>query len=212
MKLYFLLIDSLWFHQTLTPTLGASIRKRSFRPCFDLCGSLLPAVETYANSFPLGQAASLIHQVSQGLPFDRSLWKALVGEMLLYGASEMPELPNIFATLKGILGSDTHLARSDFSPIEQVELGSRDIVIGGSCYRPEHAGLNDENDVKRLTNYLKSLDPSTWSPTDLETASELSSEEDREAELEFIRQELPNLLQIYGRACDRQQVIVCEKF
>jgi hypothetical protein len=173
---------------------------------------MAPAVEAYAHSFPLGQADSLIHQVSQGLPFDRSLWKALIGETLLYGAMEMPELPNIFVTLKGLLGSAAHVARSDFSQIEQVELGSRDIVIGGSCYRPEHAGLNDENDVKRLTNYLESLDPSTWSPIDLEALSELSSAEDREAELEFLRQELPTLQQVYARARERHQVIVCERF
>jgi hypothetical protein len=211
MKLYFLLIDSQVYHLTLTPILGACLRKRSFQPCLELCADMLPAVGAFSNSFSQGQAESLIHQVSQGLPFDRSSWKALVGEMLLFAASEMPELPNIFATLKGILIREAHLARADFSPIEQVELGARDIVIGGS-YRPEQAGLNNEDDIARLTNYLESLYPSTWSPKDLEAVSELASAEDREAELEFIRQELPNLQQIYARARDRGQVIVCEKF
>jgi hypothetical protein len=212
MKLYFLLIDSKWFHQILTPALGASLRSRSFRPCLKLCADMFPAVQAYANSISLGQSDCLIHQISQGLPFDRSLWSALVGELLLFGAAEMPEVPNIFASLRCLLGCATHLTRANFSPVEQMELGSSDVMIGGSYYRPEQAGLNNEYDAKRLADYLDTLKPAGWSPSAFEGMPELPSIEDREEELAFIRQELPNLQHIYARARDRGQVIVCERF
>jgi hypothetical protein len=212
MKLYFLLIDSQWFQETLTPALSASWRSRSFRPIQNLVADLRPAVQTFADQFNQGKNDSLIHHLTTGMPFDRDTWRMLVGEMLLYGASEMPELPNVFATLRCIVGSATHTSRSDFTPIEQVESGSRDLIFGGGFYRPEQAGFNNGDDVFRLAEYLNQLDAASWSPSTLEVLAELVTEEEREGELEFLRQEVPNLQKIYNRARDLRQVIVCERF
>ena len=53
------------------------------------------------------------------------------------------------------------------TPIRQVLFGSRDLVFGGSCYRPDFAGYNDLADVARLKGYLQSIDPIAWQPADL---------------------------------------------
>jgi hypothetical protein len=213
MKLYYMLIDSDRFHQSLTPALGASWRRRSFQPCQTLCAELLPASKAFAERYHVDFEGSLIGQIKGDFPFDRNIWRALVGEVLLYSAAEAPELPNVFASLRCLLTGKTE-AESDrqaFTPIDQIELGSRDLIFGGGFYRPDQAGLNDRQDVARLSEYLNSINLESSSASALEAAPEMTSEEEREGELEFIRQEFPNLRQIYDRALGNRQVIACEK-
>ncbi|MFL5242108.1 MAG: hypothetical protein ACJ8FY_08365 [Gemmataceae bacterium] len=214
MKLYYMLIDAERFHQRLAPALGASWRRRSFDPCRTLCTDLLPAVKAFAERYHMTFEDSLLHQFQASLPFDRATWRALVSEILLYSAAEVPELPNIFATLKCVLAGmpTVNADRLDFTPFEQIELGSRDLMFGGGYYRPEQAGLNDRDDVARLANYLNSLQPEMWTASALEGLSELPLNEEREEELEFVRQEFPTLERIYHGARLSGQVIICEKF
>src|SRR5258708_14067924 len=107
MKLYYMLIDSERFHQSLTPVLGACWRRRSFQPCQNLCAELLPAAKTFAERYHIDIEGSLIGQIKSDFPFDRNIWRALVSEILLYSAAEAPELPNVFTSLRSLLNGKT---------------------------------------------------------------------------------------------------------
>ena len=92
MPIYFLVLDADLFHRLITPALAASWRQRSFGPCHDLCVLLLPTVLDWRDRYPTGGGEPLPARVVEGLPFDRDLWRLLVGEVLLYAAVEVPEV------------------------------------------------------------------------------------------------------------------------
>jgi hypothetical protein len=98
--------------------------------------------------------------------------------------------------------------RADLAPIEQVHLGSRDLTFGG-CYRPDHCGYNNLEDVRRLDDYLSGIDPAVWEVENLRNLQEVE-EEDRAEELEIARDWFPPLREMYGRAADKRWVIVHE--
>jgi hypothetical protein len=92
-------------------------------------------------------------------------------------------------------------------PIMQAHRGSRDLTFGAAVYRPEHAGLNDRDDVARLAEFLASVRPEQW------TAAALvgMDEEDAADEIEFAREWFPELVDLFRRANERGQVIVHER-
>jgi hypothetical protein len=211
---YFFLLEAAWFHKELKPALAACWRQRSFQPCQALCAQQAGAARRFAETYHVPLEGSTIFAVAEGLPFDRNLWRCLAGELLLYGAKQIPEIQAAPETLSLLLAPGfpptPSGAREGFAPIQQVHFGSRDVVFGGGYYRPEQAGLNDVTDVRRLGDYLGSVNPDAWRTADLAPIPELADEEERAAELEFVRDSFPALRQLYERARERNQVVICE--
>jgi hypothetical protein len=214
MPLDFLLLEGSWFDRQLKPALTASWRQRSFQPCQALCTELAGAAQRFADTYHVGLEGSTLFAVLAEMSYDRNVWRCLVGELLLYGAAELPEIQTAPATLSRLLAPNGPPSptgsREAFACIQQAHFGSRDLRFGGGFFRPVQVGLNNEEDVRRLTDYLVSLNPDAWTTADLAAFAELADEEDRTAELEFVRDWFPALRQMYERARERNQVIVCE--
>jgi hypothetical protein len=212
---YFLCWDAHLFEEQVRPALARAALARSFAPCRALCEQLLSAARRYAESCHLGPTPSLVEEVAAGLPFDRGLWRQLVGEILLFAAAEVPQFPLNADTLCCILAPEHYRDRVDernrFAPIQQAHAGSRDLTFGPAVYRPEHAGWNNATDVERLAGYLASVRPGDWTAQDLEPLRETPSAEDRADELEFVKEWFPALVEMYRRAHEQGQVIVCER-
>jgi hypothetical protein len=213
MSHYFLLLDSQWFHDHFRPAMAASWRQKSFQPCEVLCGELTAAARAFSTTYHVSTEGPLA-AVAAGLPFDRHLWRCLVGEALLYGANEIPEMQLALESLTRLLAPGHPLRldgpRQQLAPIHQVHFGSHDLEFGVAIYRPEHVGVNFSEDAQRLTDYLASLDPGEWTTANLGSTDEFADEEGRDAELAYVRESFPALRQLYQRARDRDQIIVCE--
>ena len=214
MPLYFLLLDGARFHGEVVPALATAWRQRRFAPCRPLCAGLVPAVRAFAERYHTGPDEALLCRVArEEVAFDRDVWRLLVGEVLLYGAADIPEFQTAADTLTYLLAPDelreAPPSRERSAPIVQAHHGSRDLILGG-YYRPEYAGYNDGGDVTRLADYLAGIDPGRWGPEDLAGLPELTEEEDRADELAFAGECLAALRQMYERAQAAAQVVVCE--
>src|SRR5262245_36784539 len=99
MPLYFMLHDAARFDRQIRPALAESWRRRSFALCRALCAELTPAALAFCERYCVSRDEFLLFQVGQGLPFDRGSWRLLIGEVLLYGAAEVPELQSTPETL-----------------------------------------------------------------------------------------------------------------
>ncbi len=205
---YFLVLDALLLGDQIRPALTAAWRQRSFDPCRGLCNSLLPAARAYAERYHVGSDEPLMSRVVAGLPFDRAFWRALVGEVLLFAAAEVPELQTCEETLVRLLAPGTDPWQRP--PIVQAHRGSRDLTFGAVVYRPDYAGYNNRTDVARLADYLASVRPERWTAADL-AAVEGISEEDAADEVEFAREWFPVLADLFCRVRERGQVLVHER-
>jgi hypothetical protein len=210
---YFLIHDGRAFEAEVRPCLGAAWRARSFAPCRALCERLLPAAGDYARRYHTGVEPLLACAARGELPFERAIWRALAGEVLLFGAALVPEIAADARTLCWLLapGAATNPGeRRGLAPIQQALRGSRDLTFGPAVYRPEHAGYNDAGDVARLADYLAGVDPGRWRPADLEGLG-VGDEEDQAEEVEFAREWFPELVGLYARARSAGQVVVLEE-
>ncbi len=214
MVLYFYLHDADFFHDKVRPALAESWRQRCFTPCGPLVAELRPAVLAFGERYLTEAGNSLLILVESGLPFRRETWRILVGEVLLYGAREIPEFQTAPETLTCLLARERYQQgeslRCRFAAIEQAHWGTRDLVFGGGYYRPEHAGWNSLEDVAQLADYLGGIDPGRWTVQDLADLREMSDEEERADELEFAREWFPELVNLYQKARQRKQVVVSE--
>ncbi len=214
MRRDFFLLEGSWFDEQLKPALAASWRQKSFQPCQVLCLELAGAARRFADTYHVCLEGSTLFAVVAGLSFDRNVWRCLVGEMLLYGAVECPEIQTAPATLGMLLAPHCPPfptgQREALASIQQAHFGSRDLRFGAGFFRPAQVGLNNQADVGRLADYLGSVIPAGWTTADLAAFAELADEEDRAAELEFVRDWFPALRQLYERARERNQIIVCE--
>jgi hypothetical protein len=214
MALYFLVHDAGMFHQEIAPALAEAWRRRSFAPCRPLAAAQMPRAEAFAERYHSDLEGSILARLAHGVPFDRAVWRLLVGEVLLYAACEIPEIETAPETLSCLLTPERwhegSVPRSRFGPVEQAHFGSRDLVFGSGYYRPEQAGWNDQDDIARLADYLGAVDPSGWTTADLADLPGLEDEEERAEELEFVREWLPVLQTLYRHGRERQQVIICE--
>jgi hypothetical protein len=149
--------------------------------------------------------------VVAGLSFDRVFWRALVGEVLLFAATEMPELQSCEETFVRLLAPECDLSkpplRPEMPPILQAHRGSRNLTFGAAVYRPDHVGFNNCDDVERLADYLASVRPQEW------TASALTGMDAEEAadEIEFVREWFPPLADLFRTAHEGKQVLVHER-
>lgn len=212
--LYFYLLDQAIFLESIRPALTASWQQRSFTPCRDLCLQLLPGLPEYlAGRTPANESPFLLH-VAEGATFDRRLWHHLVGELLMFAAVDVPRIETSPAALCCLLAPDQFrertTARERFAPIQQAHLGCRDLTFGNGYYRPDFAGWNQHNDVARLHDYLTAQDPTRWKIADLKPLSDEASDEELTAELEYARECLTSLCELYRRVRENQQVLACE--
>ena len=211
---YFFVLDADEFELVTRPALADAWRLHTFEAARRLCGQLVPAAREYAARYHTGTVEPLLVRIASGLvPFDRTLWRALVGEVLLFAALECPEFQVNAATLTCLLAKDASRdparERARFVPIEQVLRGSRDLSFGTAVYRPDHAGYNAAGDVKRLADYLGGVHPEQWSVTDLAGLPEIPRD-DWEDELAFAREWFPALVALYRGAAERARAIVYE--
>jgi len=195
--IYFLLIDGGFFEGRLRHALAGSWRVRSFSPCRDLCRELLPRVKAFHERYHVGENESLLERAAGNLPFGSDVWYALAGELLLYAAEEVPEFQTCPDTLSLLVAPEQRPL------IEQTHRGSRPLTFGAAVYRPEHCGRNDAADVRRLSRFLASLDPTAW------TADRLGGDEPQE-ELAFARDCFAALADTFRRADEAGQVVVHE--
>jgi hypothetical protein len=204
MPLYFLQHDAERFHQEIRPALSATWRRRGFEPARALCAALAPAAVAFAERYHTGHDEPLLVAVAGGksVPFDRDVWRLLVGEVLLYGAASVPELLTAPDTLLRLLAGE--------EAIRQAHQGTHRLVFGGGFYRPDAAGYNDMPDVARLAEYLAGVDTARWGVADLAGLRDFADDEERTEELEFARQVLPPLANLYREAHRAGQVVVCE--
>ncbi len=212
---YFLRLDAADFEGRIRPALAESWKRRSFAPCRQLCQTLLPAASAYRERYHTGDTEPLLCRVAVGLTFDRTFWRALVGEVLLFTAADMPEFQVNEDTLACLLAPDHYrqqvvVEREQLAPIQQAHRGSRDLTFGGAVYRPEHAGYNDRADVARLADYLGSIQPENWTVADLADLRGVADEEERADELAFAREWFPALVDLYRGAQLNGQVVVHE--
>jgi hypothetical protein len=208
---YFLVHDPTFLDDRARPALAAAWHQRSFEPCRGLCAELAPAALDYTRRYHVSLEATLVGEVVHGLAFDRPCWRALVGEVLLFAALDIPEFPTNAETLFQLLapGASEGTDRARAAPIVQALRGSRYLTFGRGVYRPEHAGLNSVADVARLADYLGQLAPETWSVNDLAGLAGVA-EEDRAEELELVREWFPELTGLYRRCRDEGRAIVIE--
>jgi hypothetical protein len=143
----------------------------------------------------------MLLNVWQNTPFDRDIWRMIIGEVLLAAAAEVPEIPDVEETVAGLLGDDP--------AIRQAYHGKYGLCFGGGWYRPDFAGYNQPSDVQRLAEYLASVDPDAWTVAEAVGDVRLCSDERRE-EFAFGRQAFKMLVALYCRARKAGQLIVCE--
>jgi hypothetical protein len=206
MPLYFLVHDAAPFHQAVRPALSQAWRCRSFEPCRPLCQALAPAALSFAELYHTGPEESLLAQLARSpRPFDRDLWRLLVGEVLLFGAVAVPEFQTAPETLAWLLAPG-----QEASPIHQAHFGSRKLVLGG-FYRPDAAGWNDAADVARLAEYMSGVDVYDWTVARLAGLPEFADGDDRVAELDFARDVFDSLRELYQAAREAKQVVICEQ-
>lgn len=205
--LYFFLLPAPLFRTRLVPSLTCCVRQRNFGPSRDLLAELLAGTRDIP-------ADSLLRSVTTHTPFDRRTWRALVGEFLVHAATDIPRIATAPEALGCLLAADClppgDRLRNSWPPIWQAYLGSRDLEFGGSFYRPDAAGWNDTDDVRRLRDYLGALDTSTWRADALLPLAELSTAEERLEELEFARACLVDLTSLYDRALHEDLVVISE--
>ena len=211
-----MLVDADLFSRRISPALAASWQQRSFEPCRPLCTELMPAALAFGDACHTDANEALLCKIAQGLPFDRHFWQVLVGEVLLYGAAELPQIQIAPETLCCLLAPGTYrhgeVRRGCFAAIQQVHFGTRLLLFGTRCYRPECAGYNDIRDVVRLAEYLAAQMPETWTVADLAELRDMVDDEERQEELEFAQESFPALCEMYQRAKAHGQLVVCEVF
>jgi hypothetical protein len=215
MPLYHLLLDADAFHRRIRPALAEAWQRCSFEPCRALCAELVPAALAFRERYHLGPEELLLNRAALGLPFDRNFWRYLACEILWFSAGEIPQLETTPDALCCLIGVDRTLeeglAHDRLAPIQQAYFGARDLAFGMAFYRPADAGYNDQGDVRGLAAYLGSLDPSRWTADALASLPELASAEDRAEELELVKEWLPPFQDLYRRAAQADQVILCER-
>src|SRR4051794_7822319 len=130
--LYFLLHEANALHGRIAPALATSWHRRSLAPFAELAAELSLALGAFAERFRLtADEAPLLLRVSAGQPFDRRVWRHLVGEVLLYAAADAPAIQTAPDTLTCLLAPE-HFAtgaapNEPSAPIRQAHFGSRDL-------------------------------------------------------------------------------------
>ncbi|MBL8795743.1 MAG: hypothetical protein JNM56_17700 [Planctomycetia bacterium] len=211
--LYFLLHDAERWQRDLVPLLTSAWRARSFAPCRELHHLLHAEIRAFHDTIGRTSEDTLIEK-APGLSFDRTLWRELVGEVLWFGAAETPNFQTEPDLLCCLLAPERYRAgdgpRESWAAIEQAHFGSRDLRLGG-YYRAGQSGWNDAADVARLRAALAAIDGGNWSVADLLHYREALDDAERLEVLDDARGALGRLVEMYGQAQTRGQVVICEE-
>lgn len=214
MPLYFMIHDAERFHTLIRPAFAASWRQRAFGPCVALREALADEFVRFMEESRVKCEDLLLLQMQPSTRFDFAIWRMLVGEVLLGGAAEVPEIPLsppiLCSLLTGKPIAEGQGPRDQFSWAEQLLFGTKDVTFGGGCYRPGHAGYNDSPDVEQLTDRLVRIDPERWTTAGMALDAETSKEE-RQEELAYARQGFDLLRAAYARARTCGQLVFCEE-
>jgi hypothetical protein len=202
MPLYFMLHDAERFETLIRPALAASRRQRSFAPCEALRSALAAAIEQFVSNNRIRPEELILLNLRPDMPFNQNTWRMLAGEVLLAAADEMPEVPDVEESLVHRLGDDPS--------IQQAYHGTHALCFGGGWYRPDHAGYNDLGDVRRLADFLSSVDPDAWTG-DFRPGDGPICMDERYDDLIYTRQGLKTLTDLYSLAKTGRQLIVCEE-
>jgi hypothetical protein len=209
---YFLVHDRSVFEESLRPALAAAWQQRSFAPCLAVGRQWLAVAHDYVRRYHVQPAGIVLFQLEQGLLFDRNLWRTLAGELILFAAREVPEIPRHVDTLLSLLAPSPSedVPRSERPAIHQALYGSRDLSFGSALYRPLYTGYNNAGDVARIADYLASIRQEEWSNAYFPALAGLETEEERADEIAFAREWLAGLAGLYRRSADAGRVIVLE--
>src|SRR5687768_9516905 len=130
MATYFLVHERAFLEDGLRPALTAAWQRRSFAPCLALCRQWRDAALDYAAAAAVKTDDLLLLRID-AIDFDRALWRALVGELLLVAACAMPEFPTRLETLGWLLAGEPGPAdladRPRLHPLHQALVGSKDL-------------------------------------------------------------------------------------
>jgi hypothetical protein len=197
MSITFLVHDSDFLFGVAVPALTQCWKMRTYRPGRELFELLAKRMPNFVERHRLGSVPTLFHPAAEGLPWDRVIWRHLVGEVLLYSAESMPDIQIDEELLLAIHGPKIYPAL----------YGSHDILFGG-FYRPGCAGYNNANEVEQFAEYLKLLPSSPWIlPQDFRLED---LEEDRQNDFLSAKMAFPSLDEMYQDAASRGWTIVCE--
>jgi hypothetical protein len=212
MPIYFYLHERRWFQDEFVRGMAECRRLRSFRPCLALCRSMAAAAQDYWRRFHIGDDVPLVCQVDAGSRYEPNIWELLVGELIVVGAQQIPEIalaPEMLCRLAagGPVEIDP-LERESFAPMQQAHLGTRALRLGPAHYRPRHVGWNDSDAVARLAAYLAAVSPETWAG---ETLIQCGVEPDEAAdERDYAITCLTDLRNVYDGAAAAGLIIVAE--
>jgi len=202
---YFYLIERDCFCRQIVPALNSSWQDRNLQKITELRQKL---AEQPDRKIFGGRGESERMEVCRpidGAGFRSDLWRLIVAEILLFAASELPELETPLESWAGLLGQELEERRGRFTPIQKAVLGTHDLNFG-CFYRPENAGWNDCNDVRELAGWLRTLNPEKWTA---DTLTRVPAE-DRDEELAYAREWLRLLSAMYQRAEQQGLIVVCE--
>ncbi len=215
MPIYFHIHDADWFRDRFLPAMTLCRNRRTFAPCRQLCTEILPAVLEFSGRFQHPDEKPFICSLDDRMPFDLRRWRCLVGELLLFGAVEVPEIPQAMEALCRLCATEQrdplNTPREHFTPMQQAIFGTRDLCFGSTFHRPEHAGWNDGDDVQRLVDFLHTIETATWNVQTLKEWRPEADDEELREEMEFARASLLNLRDMYRVAAFRRRVVVCER-
>ena len=185
-------------------------RLRSFLPCRPFANPWADAALAYAERFHINPDDLLLPRL-ETLRFDRTVWRAVVSEVLFVTALDIPQLPPHAEGLTHLLAPDQPDLdrRSSLAPFHQALHGSRDLTLGVVTYRPGRAGRNDADDVARLSAYLDAIHPEEWASADLAGLADLDVA-DRAVELDYAREWLAGLADLYRHAAGEGCVLAFE--
>src|SRR5262245_17995157 len=203
---YFMAIPADWFHTRLSGSLRMCWRLRSFAPAVEICRELAISARRFIQREAGSEMPPLTLLVPEGLTFAPDRWRTLSGELMLFGAAELPELETPLESYSAVMGLEMPCFRADFTPIQQAILGGRDLQFGG-YYRPDHAGWNDLADIARLHSWFAAIDMEKWTSAGLTHVPM----EDRDDELAFLREWFPALRAMCCRCHDRELVLASEE-
>lgn len=211
MPAYYMLHDPELFLDRIVPAMSISWQRRSFKPCVELCQSLLPQAEDYCKRYFLKREEMLVYSVSLTMPFGRELWNLLAGELLLITARDIPTIPDGADSLCGLTSAEHPLPtdREQLNDMQKACYGAMDIAFGNKLFRPALAGWNPLSECKRLARHLDTvkLDASHQSYL----SHQLQSVEDLEDEIAVARECLAALRELYAEANRKDWIVLVER-
>src|SRR6202453_3749007 len=113
-------IDEGLFSQRIQPIMARCRRERTFAAGRGLFEEMLPRIRAYHASYHGLAVEALVEQALRGLSFDAAAWRAVVGEVLLFTADELPLLRLSPQALCCLLADSLETPREQFAPIQQV--------------------------------------------------------------------------------------------